>query len=263
MGGWGRYLEGRHAVVTGGGKGIGAAIADELARLGARLTLMGRDEPALERTAAEVRLAHGAEVMVTRCDVADDASVRDAFAVARASFGDPYVLVNNAGQAAGIPFRDVTRERWDEMIAVNLTGSWLCTREVLDAMVNAGEGRVINLSSVAGLKGVTKASAYCASKHGVIGLTRALALEVAKKGVTVNAVCPGYTDTEMANVAVQTIMRALGNTEAEARQMVVRTIPRGSIIQPHEVANAVAWLCSPDATAITGQSIVVAGGEVM
>ncbi len=263
MGGWGRFLEGRHAVVTGGGKGIGAAVVDELARLGARLTVMGRDDQALERTAMEVHRTWGAEVVVTRCDVTEDASIRDAFAVARSSFGDPYVLVNNAGQAAGLPFHETTRERWNALIAVNLTGTWLCTREVLDAMVAAGEGRVINVSSVAGLKGVTKASAYCASKHGVIGLTRALALEVAKKGVTVNAVCPGYTETEMASVAVETIMRALGNTEAEARKMVVRTIPRGSIIQPREVANAVAWLCSPDATAITGQSIVVAGGEVM
>ncbi len=258
----GRYLEQRHAVVTGGGKGIGAAIVLELARLGARVTALGRDQQALEQTAAAVR-ENGGEIATGFCDVADPASIRTAFEGARGRFGDPYVLVNNAGIAAGVHFRDMTLERWSETIAVNLTGTFLCTREVLGAMVAAGDGRVINISSVAGLKGITKASAYCASKHGVIGLTRSLALEVAKKGVTVNAVCPGYTETEMANVAVSTIQRALGKSADEAREMIVRTIPRGAIIQPHEVANAVAWLCSPGATAITGQSIVVAGGEVM
>lgn len=262
MSGWGRFLEGRHAIVTGGGKGIGAAVVEELARLGARVTALGRDRDALERTASAVR-EQGGDLATDYCDVADPESIRTGFAEARRRFGEAYVLVNNAGIASGVHFRDMTLDRWNQTLAVNLTGTFLCTREVLDGMVTAGEGRVINIASVAGLKGVTKASAYCASKHGVIGFTRSLALEMAKKGVTVNAVCPGYTDTEMANVAVQTIRRALGNSEDDARRMVVRTIPRGSLIQPREVANAVAWLCSPDATAITGQSIVVAGGEVM
>jgi NAD(P)-dependent dehydrogenase (short-subunit alcohol dehydrogenase family) len=261
--GSGRFLEGRHAVVTGGGKGIGLAVAIELARLGAHMTIMGRDVAALEGAAAELRRVHHVEAIAARCDVSDEPSISAAFGAARAEFGEPYVLVNNAGQAAGLSFAETSSERWDELLKVNLTGPFLCTREVLGAMVTAGEGRVISIASVAGLKGVNKAAAYCASKHGVIGMTRALALEVAKAGVTVNAVCPGYTETDMVGVAVDTIMRTTGKSEAEARKLVVRTIPRGSIIEPREVANAVAWLCSPDATAITGQSIVVAGGEVM
>ena len=150
------------------------------------------------------------------------------------------------------------------MLAVNLTGTFLCTRQVIPAMLAAGGGRVVNLASVAGLRGYKTMAAYCAAKHGVVGLTRALALETAKHGVTVNAVCPGYTaDTSMVDSAVHNVAEGLGKTPAEARAMLERLNPRGTLIAPREVANAVGWLLSPDAGAITGQAIVVAGGEVM
>lgn len=259
----GAYLQGRHAVVTGGGRGIGVAITGGLAALGARVTLMGRDLEQLQRHAASLESGHGSEAFAVSCDVTDPDSVSAAFKAARARFGDVHVLVNNAGQAESAAFGETTREIWDRMLAVNLTGQYLCIHEVLPAMLRARAGRIVNLASTAGLKGYNKSAAYCASKHGVVGLTRALAIETAKHGITVNAVCPGYTDTDMASMAVKNLMDALGKSEDEARQMVIRTIPRGSIIQPDEVAHAVAWLCSPDAAAITGQAVAVAGGEVM
>jgi NAD(P)-dependent dehydrogenase (short-subunit alcohol dehydrogenase family) len=257
------YLTGRHAVVTGGGRGIGAAIAAELARLGASLTLVGRTLSVLEERAAALRSEFGTQIAAVRCDVGDECSVADAFEAGRRRFGEPYVLVNNAGQADSAPFMQTTRELWDRMLAVNLTAQYLCIQQVLPPMLEARAGRIINIASTAGLKGYTKTAAYCASKHGVVGLTRALALETAKLGVTVNAICPGYTETDMAQLAVDNVVAALGKTPEEARQMVARVIPRGTLIQPAEVANAVAWLCSPGASAITGQAIAVAGGEVM
>ena len=262
MSGVTEYLAGRHAVVTGGGRGIGAAIAAELARLGASLTLVGRTLPMLEERAATLRSEFGTDIAAVRCDVGDECSVADAFHAARQHFGDPYVLVNNAGQADSAPFMQTSRALWDRMLAVNLTAHYLCIQQVLPRMLEARAGRIINIASTAGLKGYTKTVAYCASKHGVVGLTRALALETAKLGITVNAVCPGYTETDMAQLAVDNIVAALGRTPEEARQMVARVIPRGTMIHPAEVANAVAWLCSPGASAITGQAIAVAAGEV-
>ncbi|MEW5930529.1 MAG: SDR family NAD(P)-dependent oxidoreductase [Gemmatimonadota bacterium] len=259
----GAYLGGRHAVVTGGGRGIGAAIAEELARLGASLTLMGRDLARLEAHAGEVAARHGVAASAVVCDVADEGSVAEAFAAARERAGEAYVLVNNAGQSAGVAFGETTREVWDRMLAVNLTGTFLCAQQVLPAMLEARSGRIVNVASTAGLRGYSRTAAYTAAKHGVVGLTRALALETAKRGITVNAVCPGYTDTDMAQSAVDTLARARGIPEEEARAMIARPIPRGTLILPEEVANAVGWLCSPGASAVTGQAIVVAGGEVM
>ncbi len=256
------YLAGTHAIVTGGGRGIGAAIAEELARRGAALTLMGRDEERLRATAAGVRGRHGVRVEAVVCDVAHEASVAAAFARAREAHGDAGVLVNNAGESAASAFADTPRETWDRMLAVNLTGTYLCTREVIPAMLAARAGRIVNVASTAGLRGYPKTAAYCAAKHGVVGLTRALALETAKSGVTVNAVCPGYTDTDMARRAVDGLSAALGKTEEEARAMIVRTIPRGSLIRPEEVAALVGWLCSPAASGLTGEALPVAGGEV-
>ena len=259
----GAYLSGQHAVVTGGGRGIGAAVAEELARLGAALTLMGRDPGPLEEHARQLTVRHGVRAGAIQCDVTDEVSVASAFSAARERLGRVHVLVNNAGQSAASPFADTTRETWERMLAVNLTGVFLCTREVLPAMTQAREGRIVNVASTAGLRGYPKTAAYCAAKHGVIGLTRSLALETAKTGITVNAVCPGYTDTDMARAAADNLVQALGKTPEEARQMIARTIPRGTLIQPEEVASAVAWLCSPGASAVTGQAVVVAGGEVM
>ena len=257
------YLRGRHAIVTGGGRGIGAAIATELARLGARLTLMGRSVETLQRHAAALSQEFETDADGVHCDVADPISITEAFARARETFGDAYVLVNNAGQAEGASFTETSLELWDQMISVNLTGAYLCTRQVLPAMIAEGGGRIINVASTAGLRGYTKMAAYCAAKHGLIGMTRALAMETAKRGVTVNAVCPSYTDTDMAKRAVDNLVAARGISPEEALQMLTRTNPRGRLVTPAEVASAVGWLCSPDASAMTGQSIAVAGGEVM
>jgi NAD(P)-dependent dehydrogenase (short-subunit alcohol dehydrogenase family) len=257
------FLTGRHAIVTGGGHGIGGAVAEALAGLGASLSLMGRDVARLEGHAAVLTAGHGVSVEFFACDVADEESVARAFAESRERLGDAHVLVNNAGQAESAAFGETSRELWERMLAVNLTGTYLCTRQVLPAMLAANSGRIVNVASTAGLRGYPKTAAYCAAKHGVIGLTRALALETAKKGITVNAVCPGYTDTEMADRAVDGLVSALGKTPDEARAMLTRINPLGRLVAPDEVAATVAWLCSPEAAAITGQSIAVAGGEVM
>lgn len=256
-----RFLAGRHAVVTGGGRGIGAAIAGELARLGAAVTIMGRDAAALERHAAALSARQGAQVRATPCDVADESSVERAFADARAALGDPYVLVNNAGQGASAPLLGTSRALWDRLIAVNLTGTFLCTQQVLPAMLAARAGRIVNVASTAGVRGYARLAAYSATKHGVVGLTRATAAEVAKHGVMVNAVCPGYADTGMAQDGVDNLVRALGKTPEEARAMLARTSPRGTLLDPAEVASVVAWLCSPGAAAVNGQAIVINGGD--
>jgi NAD(P)-dependent dehydrogenase (short-subunit alcohol dehydrogenase family) len=257
-----RFLAGRHAIVTGGGRGIGAAIADTLAAAGANVTVMGRDVGVLTAQANRLREDHGVQGAACACDVTDEESVRMAFDHATAELGDAYVLVNNAGQAEGQPFLETSLELWQRLFAVNATGAFLCTRAVLGPMLEAGAGRVINIASTTGLKGYRNVAAYTASKHGVVGLTRALAAETARRGITVNAVCPGYTDTEMTQRAVSNIVRDLGRSEEEARALIVRSSRRGTLIEPREVASAVLWLCSPDATAVSGQAIVVAGGEV-
>ncbi len=252
------FLEGRHAIVTGGNRGIGAAIAWELARAGASLTLMGRDAIKLVDTGSAIAAACHVDVLTVECDVADEASVANAFERA----GDAYILVNNAGQAKGAELRETTRAMWDALIGVNLTGTFHCCRAVLPGMLRNGEGRIINIASTAGLKGYTRIAAYSAAKHGVVGLTRALAVETARSGVTVNAVCPAYTEGEMSERAIAQIAEHRQIPEAEARQKLERLIPIGRLIKPEEVAQTVLWLCSPDAGAITGQAIAVAGGEV-
>ncbi|CAN5899271.1 SDR family NAD(P)-dependent oxidoreductase [soil metagenome] len=258
----GDYLTSRHAVVTGGGRGIGAAIAVELAQLGAELTLMGRSLAPLEEQAARLQEEFGVRAAAIPCDVADEESVTTAFAAARERFGDPLVLVNNAGQAEGAPLLQTSKELWDRLIGVNLTGTFLCSRAVLEGMLRAGWGRIINVASVAGLEGRGRITAYTASKHGVVGFTRSLAHEVVKKGVTVNALCPTYVETEMTDRAVERLSAALGKSAEEAKQMLIRPIPLGRLIYPEEVASLAAWLCSPAADAVTGTAIPIAGGQV-
>lgn len=254
-------LQGRHAVVTGAARGIGAAIVRQLADQGARLTLMGRQRGPLEALAQT--LPDAAQARVVLCDVSDPASVATAFAAAREGNGPVDILVNNAGQAESAPFTRTDDALWTRMMAVNLNGTFFCTRAALPDMLERSWGRVVNIASTAGQRGYAYVSAYTAAKHGVIGLTRSLALEVAKKGITVNAVCPGYTETDLLTQSLDNVVAKTGRSLDEARADFARHNPQGRLVQPQEVADAVAWLCSPGAASIHGQSISVSGGEVM
>jgi len=173
-----------------------------------------------------------------------------------------HILVNNAGQAAAAKFTDTDESLWHRIIGVNLTGTYLCTREAVPDMLQAGFGRIVNIASIAGLRGAPYISAYATSKHAVIGFTRSLALEYAKRNITVNAVCPGYTDTEIVRRAVDNIMQKTGRSEGEALATLTATNPQGRLIAPAEVSHTVLWLCRPGTESVTGQSIVIAGGEV-
>ena len=248
-------LKGKHAVVTGASRGIGLAVARTLLAHGARVTLMARDAEALALAAAG--LGEGAAWQAA--DVSDIESVAGAFARA----GTVDILVNNAGQAASAPFAKTDAALWQRMLDVNLTGAYYCTQAALPAMLDAGWGRIVNVASTAGLTGYRYVAAYCAAKHGLVGLTRALALELASKGITVNAVCPGYTETDIVQEAVANIVRKTGRSETEARAGLAAGNPQGRLVRPEEVAHAVAMLCMPDAAALNGQSIAVAGGELM
>jgi NAD(P)-dependent dehydrogenase (short-subunit alcohol dehydrogenase family) len=248
-------LQGKHAVVTGASRGIGLAIARALMAQGARITLMARDAQALEVAVAEL----GGDTAWQAVDVTDAEGVAAAFARA----GAVDILVNNAGQAASAPFGRTDAALWQRMLDVNLTGAYHCIQAALPAMLDAGWGRVVNVASTAGLTGYRYVAAYCAAKHGLVGLTRALALEVASRGVTVNAVCPGFTETDIVADAVANIVRKTGRTEVQARAELAAANPQGRLVQPDEVAHAVAWLCMPGAAAMNGQAIAVAGGEVM
>ncbi len=252
-------VQARHALVTGGGRGIGAAIASALVAAGHRVTITGRDAARLASLAA----ALGENCLALNMDVTERTSVDTALALARQRFGPVEILVNNAGQAASAPFLKTEARVFEAMLAVNLGGVFNCTQSVLPDMLAAHWGRIVNVASTAGLRGYAYVSAYSAAKHGVIGLTRALALELAGKGITVNAVCPGYTETDIVKDAIANIMAKTDRSEAQARAKLAKSNPQGRLVQAEEVANAVLWLASEGATSITGQAIAVAGGEVM
>lgn len=252
-----QVFEGQHAVVTGGGTGIGAAIARNLAARGARVTLMARNLERLEARAAELEQAQAVAV-----DVTDEAAVTAAFVAATETFGPAQILVNNAGLAEATPFHKLSVTEWRRTLDINLTGAYLCMREVVGPMRDAGYGRIITVASTAGLVGYPYVTHYTAAKHGVIGLTRALALELATKGVTVNAVCPGYTETDIVKEAIDNIVAKTGRTADEAMAELTARNPQKRLIQPEEVASAVVWLALKESGSITGQSIAVAGGEV-
>jgi len=200
---------------------------------------------------------------VAIADVADPAQVQAAFDEARSARGPVAILVNNAGCRESAPFSRTSLELWQRMLSVNLTGTFLCTQAALPDMLAAGWGRVVNVASTAGQKGYAYASAYAAAKHGVIGLTRSLALETARAGVTVNAVCPGYTDTELLRASVARIVERTGRSVEAARAELAAANPQRRLVQPEEVADAVLWLCGTAAAAVNGQSVSVCGGEVM
>jgi len=251
-------LDGSHALITGGGTGIGAAIAARLAGSGARVTVAGRRPEPLQSVADGL-----AEAQAVPFDVTDEEAVEAGISTATERFGPVDILVNGAGAAESSPFDRTTLETWRAMLEVNLTGVFLVSRVVLPTMVGRRRGRIVSIASTAGLKGYAYVAAYCAAKHGVIGMTRALALELAQKGVTVNAICPGYTETDLLSSSVASIIASTGMDEDEARARLVESNPQGRFVTPEEVAEAAAWLAGPSAGAITGQAIAVAGGEVM
>ena len=248
----------RHAVVTGGGTGIGSAISTALAESGARVTVMGRRHDPLAALAEA-----NANISAVSCDVTDPGEVARAFREATEQSGPIGILVNNAGAAPTTPFHKLGVDAWRQVMAVNLDAVFHCTREVIAPMQAAGWGRIVNIASTAAQKGYAYVSAYCAAKHGVLGLTRALALECATRGITANAVCPGYTDTDLVHSAVANIMAKTGRSESEALAQFTGSNPQGRLVQPAEVAAAVLWLCQESSSSITGQAISVSGGEVM
>jgi len=259
---WTPSLKGSHAAVTGGGSGIGAAAARELARQGAKITLMGRRRDRLEAVASAIAAA-GGKAAVEAVDVTDPDAVVSGFASAAERFGPVRILVNNAGTAESAPFSRTSLDLFERMVRVNLIGAFLCSQAVLPAMLEAKAGRIVNVASTAGLRGYAYVAAYCAAKHGLVGMTRALALEIAKTGVTVNAVCPGYTETELLERAVETIAAKTGRSADAARAELAATNPMGRLVTPEEVAVTVAFLCLPATASITGQAVAIAGGEAM
>ena len=233
-------LAGRYAIITGGGTGIGAAIARALAAEGAKLTLVGRRREPLEEVAAET----GA--LVAPADVTVREELDRAFALARDTHGPISILVNNAGAAAGAPFAKVSEKLWRDMLAVNLDGMFHGCQAALADLLEHGRGRIVTVASMAGLHGFAYAAPYIAAKHGAVGLTRALAAEYSKTGLTVNAVCPGFVETEMTVQSVSTIAAKTGRTEEEARSELARLNPSGRLISPQEVAEAVLDLILSD-----------------
>jgi NAD(P)-dependent dehydrogenase (short-subunit alcohol dehydrogenase family) len=257
-------LDGKIAFVTGGGRGIGRAVALAFAREGARVALFARTEAEVERAAREIADGCEAETAHAACDVADRDSVEWAFDKARERFGrGPDILVNNAGIAESAPLVKTTDEMWQRHLAINLSGTFHCTRAALPAMIERGWGRVINVASIAGKTGAPYIAAYSASKHGVLGLTRSVALEVARKGITVNAICPGYVDTEMTTRAVSNIEATTGRSADDALEAIKNMAAQKRLITPEEVAALAVLLASDAGRGITGQAINVDGGSVL
>jgi 3-hydroxybutyrate dehydrogenase len=252
-------LNGKSALITGGGRGIGRAIALEFARNGARVAVAARTAEQVEQVAAEI----GGDAVALVCDVSDPESVARMFCRMREDFGNPDILVNNAGIAESATLVNTTDELWHRHLAINLSGTFYCTRAALPAMLKRGWGRVINVASIAGKSGAPYIAAYSASKHGVLGLTRSAALELATTGVTVNAICPGYVDTDMVTRGVDQITAKTGRTAEEALDSLKKMSPQNRLVTPEEVAAIALLLASDAGRGINGQGINVDGGSVL
>ena len=252
-------LAGRAAVVTGGGRGIGAAVARALAEAGARVVVTARSASEIERVASEL-IAAGRAALAVTCDVTDPESVGRMAREAEAAVGVVDIVVNNAGVAGSAPLKSLEPAEWSRLLTVNATGTYLVTRALLPGMLANGWGRVINVASVAGLAGAAYISGYAASKHAVIGFTRSLAVEVAAKGVTVNAICPGFVATGMTDESVARIVAKTGMGADEAMRRIEATNPQGRLIEPEEVAYLAVALCDQRARGINGQAIAIDGG---
>jgi len=250
-------LAGKTALITGGGRGIGRAIATHLAGLGAHVVVAGRTVSELEETAQSIG------GLALRMDASDGASIQAALVDLAARAGRIDILVNNAGVAESAPFDRTTDAMWFWMMAINAGSAFALCRSLIPPMIAAGWGRVINLASNAGLTGYAYSSAYCASKHAMIGMTRAIAMEIARSNVTINSVCPGWVNTRMAEEAVQRIADKTGRGADQARRSLEGMSPQRRMVEPEEVAHVVAMLCSDEARSIHGQSIPVDGGQVM
>jgi NAD(P)-dependent dehydrogenase (short-subunit alcohol dehydrogenase family) len=250
-------LDGRHALVTGGGRGIGRAIAKCLSDAGATVTVLGRQEGALKDT-----VSAGEAKGYVIADVTDEAAVGAAVKQAAAARGPVDILIANAGSAISMPFMKGSSAQFREMFDLNVMGVVHATRAVLGDMIQRGFGRIVVNSSVAGLKGYAYVTAYCAAKHAAVGFVRALAQETMKSGVTINAVCPGYTDTDLVQSGITHVIEKTGRTREQAIADMLKDKPGGRLIAPEEVAAAVLFLCSPEASAITGTTLTVAGGEI-
>ncbi|MER8489871.1 SDR family oxidoreductase [Mesorhizobium australicum] len=249
-------IPGKHALVTGGGSGVGRAIALTLARAGVDVTICGRREAELAKVAGEDGRIHGIVA-----DVTDEAAMAALYAQAEAARGPFDIVVANAGMAGSTPAHKTTLADWQRTLDVNLTGAFLTVKPTLAGMAARKAGRIVFIASTAGLKGYAYVAPYVAAKHGVVGLMRALAAETAKSGVTVNAVCPGFVETDMLEESIQRIVEKTGRSAEQARASLASTNPQGRFIQPREIAEAVLWLCGDAAQSITGQAISISGGE--
>jgi 3-hydroxybutyrate dehydrogenase len=257
-------LENRIALITGGGRGIGRAIALAFAREGAQVAIAARTLEQVERVAREIADQFSTKALPVACDVSDVHSVEHVFRIVNERFDQgPDILVNNAGIAESAPLIKTDDELWQRHLAVNLSGAFYCTRAALPRMIERGWGRIINIASIAGKTGAPYIAAYSASKHGVLGLTRSAALEVAAKGITVNAICPGYVNTEMTTRGIENITKRTSLSADQAMDSLKKMSPQNRIIEPEEVAALALLLASEDGRGINGQAINVDGGSVL